>query len=139
MLDRRPGRQENRVRSEALGKDLKKLIDATIAKSPNWAGVRLYLYALMHAGNDPYKKDPTFLGSGRAVDELNQAFSGDRAMRSIIQHRDECIQKLGREVIVALERALAIDSRGIEAGDKKPLLGMKHELVINAVRYLLYK
>ena len=130
--------------TQGLGTELKSLIDAAVAKSPTYAALRVYLYAVAHAGNDPYADKATFEHTpngdsdyGSPLEDLNRAFQGDRVMASIHRERADCIRVIGRDALGEIEKRLGIDSRGLDAQDRSAFLGMNQDLVVKAVKYLL--
>lgn len=58
------------------------------------------------------------------------------AMNIFLDARYELVKKCGLEVVRQLDSFLKADSKGIEAGDERPLLGVDDEIIIALDHYV---
>ncbi len=69
-------------------------------------------------------------------EELSRGYEGSRGMESFIKERDETIKLCGEDIILELESYFGVDSRGIEAGDLRPLLGVNNDILMAVAHYI---
>ena len=110
-----------------------------------------YLYIIVHVASsqqanyrhteDPQhftlserEKDP--VSADDALKELSKTYEGEGGMGKFIEARKELLELCGSEFVLELEQYLGVDSRGLEAGDKRPLLGVDRKTGVALAHYI---
>ena len=125
---------------------LKLLID----QNPDLA-IQVYITRLAHTASsqiDDYKgredkthftpvirKGQNSVETSTFVENISRVFEGKEGIKNFIDARDDLIASGGRDFVLRLESFLGVDSRGVEAGDEKPLLGVNERVLVSLAHY----
>lgn len=90
-------------------------------------------------GERPCENIDEIVAESAQTNEIESIYNGQEVLEHLFDVRKDCISEYGKDKVELVEKAVGIDSIGIDMGDPKPLLGLDIEKVKIAWHYVMHR